>query len=217
MDYRDREIYESARRKSVSESHEQLKVKYNKLDLKNARKEGFRKGAEAGLKRGFIAGAMIAILACSGISMAKNTFVNNFMRDTSNPSVEAGYHAVIEETHRTNDNQGYWYDYSDIASSFDADTMDFDAFVYGNYKKVGWNQESRLSCMDELFYQFKLCGVTDCSTFLSYCESKGVCKEVDGKLQVDTKAYEEAIREYLVSLNEARDLEESIDNFKHGM
>lgn len=217
MDYRDRDIYESARRKSVSESQEQLKIQYNKRDLRGARREGFNKGAAAGLKRGFVAGAMVAVLACGGFAMAKNAVVNNFMRDTSNVSFDAGYHAVAEETHRTSDNQGYWYDYYDIARSFDAETMDFDAFVYGNYKQVGWNTESKLDCMDELFYQFNLCGITDCTSFLSYCEGKGVCKEVDGKMQVDTKAYEKAVREYLASLNEARELEENIDSFRHGM
>ncbi len=212
------ESYNLARAKSVNHSKEQEQsriVQYNKRDLREARREGFAVGARKGLKRGFIVGAMVTIIACSGFSMAHN-FLSNQFKSISNSSVVAGATAINNETHRTDDYQNYWYDYGDIASSFDGETMDFDSFVYGNYQQIGWNQESRLSCMDDLFYQFSLRGITDCNSFLSYCDSKGLCKEVDGKLQVDTKAYEGAIKDYLLSIKESQELENDIDSFRHG-
>lgn len=215
----DRDSYEYSRLKSVNRSQEQEQLRqivYSKKDMRDARRESFAKGAKAGLKRGFATGAIIAILAYSGFSLGKNAIMTAINTNYDNPSVDAGYHAVSEETFRTQDNQGYWYSYYDIAKSYDADTMDFDAFVYGNYKNVGWNEASKLSCMDELFRQFNMCGITDCSSFLSYCEGKGVCKEVDGQMQVDTKAYESAVRDYLASLNEVQELEDNIDGFRHG-
>ncbi|MDE5888466.1 MAG: hypothetical protein K2H20_00430 [Bacilli bacterium] len=218
MDYRDREIYENARRNSVNRSQEQAQVRiveYTKKDLRDARRDAYRKGATAGLKKGFMSAAIIAVLICGGIKLGGSA-IDAITTNYNNESVEAGYAAVNLETHRTQDNQGYWYDYYDIAKAFDAETMDFDSFVYGSYRNVGWNAESRLSCMDELFSQFKLCGLTDCSSFLAYCEEKGLCKEVDGQVKVDMKAYEQAIKEYLASLSEVQELEENIDSFRRG-
>lgn len=214
------EFYELARKKSVNRTREQAQQRereYEKSIYRKGRREGYTSGAKNGLKKGFITGAIVAIIACSGFTMGKDALVSRFGSDYSNPSVTAGYQVVGAETHRTDDMQNYWYDYYDIARGFDAETMDFDSFVYGNYRRVGWNESSRLSCMDELFYQFHSLGLTDFNSFVAYCEDKGVCKEVDGKLEVNTKAYENAVRAYIASLNEIQDLEEDVESFRHGM
>lgn len=212
--------YRTARAKSVNrtiEQEEERRNEYTKRAYREGRRDGFTAGAKKGLKRGFISAAIVTILLCSGFSMAKNAINDAFIKDYSNPSATSGYQIAASATHRTADNQNYWYDYYDIARSYDAETMDFDAFVYGNYRYVGWNQESKLECMDELFHQFYSVGITDFYSFVAYCEDKGVCKEVDGKLQVDSKAYEQAIKDYLYSLNEVQSLNDHIDEFKHGM
>lgn len=214
----ERDIYEAAKRKSVNvtrEEAESRKLEYTKRDIRNARRSGYNNGLKVGVRRGFISAAIVAVLICGGFKLGGNVY-ESLTVDYKNPSYEAGYTAVSAETHRTQDNQGYWYDYYDIASDFDAETMDFDSFVYGSYKNIGWNVDSRLSCMDELFSRFKSCGLTDCGSFLAYCNERGLCEEVDGKLQVNTSAYEKAIKEYIQSLKDSQELEANIESFRQG-
>lgn len=182
-----------AREKSVNRTKEQAAK----------RKQSFKKGLSEltyVIKRNYKdllkATAFIVVVGASIISM------NNVLHpDYINPSYDYGYQAVSDETHRTSDNQGYWYDYSDIARTYDSETMDFDSFVYGTYKHVGWNQESRYDCMDSLFSHFYRNGYTSCSSFLEYCDSKGACVEKDGRLVIDAKEFSNIMEEYMESLN----------------
>lgn len=153
--------------------------------------------------------ALVAIMASSAVSMH-----NVFNPDYINDSYDAGYQAVSIETHRTNDNEGYWYDYGDIAERYDEETMDFDSYVYGAYKNVGWNQQSRLDCMESLFRQFNLQGITNYSSFVSYCDAKGVVVEKDGELIVDTGAFSEMMEDYMRELNASQELEENVGKSK---
>ena len=86
--------------------------------------------------------------------------------------------------------------------------MDFDSFVYGTYKNVGWNQESRIDCMESLFRQFNIRGITDFASFLDYCNSKGACKEKDGKLVIDSGKFCSIMEEYMESLNNVNEFRE---------
>lgn len=191
---------ERARAKSVNRSLEQARK----------REQPFKKGMEElvyavkrNIKEVVAAGAFVAVLATSMFSM--HEVLNP---DYINDSYRSGYQAVSVETHRTNDNSGYWYDYGDIAERFDAETMDFDSYVYGTYKNVGWNQESRIDCMNSLFRQFNLQGITNYSSFLEYCDAKGVCKEKDGNLVIDTAKFCSVMEEYMESLNVVDEFQE---------
>ena len=177
--------------------------------------KGVNDGHCVGLRKGFITGAMITILGV-GTLVAGFTGVKGYVetKTATNPSVTAGYTAVISGTHRASDPQYYWYDYSGIALNFDEKEMDFDSFVYGVFKKVGWNKESTLECMDKLFHQLNLNGYTDSNSFFSYCKEKGLCKEVDGKLVVDTDKYMDAIQKYLLIYNELTENEDKVEQFK---
>ena len=137
----------------------------------------------------------MAALASSVVSMG-----NALNPDYVNDSYNAGYQAVSYETHRTQDNQGYWYDYHDIAARYD-EQYDFDSWVYGTYKNVGWNQQSKLSCMDEVFDALEDRGITEYDSFLEYCDAKGVCIEKDGKLVIDTKEFRKLTEDYMRQLN----------------
>lgn len=207
----DLEVYKRAKSKSVNSDGREAELR--KIAYKKGYEKGTNKGLKTGIKSGIVIGAVATILVSTGISMVSNAFNNNYVNDSYN----YGYKAVISETHRTNDNEHYWYDYIDIASSFDAETMDFDSFVYGTYAKVGWSEESRIDCMNDLFYNFKRLGFTNYSSFVSYCDSKGFCKEKDGKLVVDTHAFEKAIEEYMSNLNEIEEKEKSCEGFRNGL
>ncbi len=181
---------EKARAKSVNRSLEQSKEREVSLGKELA---GFIK---THVKEIFATACLIAAISSSVVSMG-----NALNPDYVNDSYNAGYQAVNYETHRTNDNQGYWYDYSDIAARYD-ESYDFDSWVYGTYKNVGWNQSSKLDCMDEVFDALEDRGITEYDSFLEYCESKGVCVEKKGKMTIDTKEFSKLTEDYMRSLNE---------------
>lgn len=195
--YMNRKRAERARANSVNKSQEEAR----------RREQPFKKGMSElvyVIKRNFkevaAATAFVAVIGASIISM------NNVLHpDYINDSYNSGYKAVSVETHRTYDNQGFWYDYSDIARLYDSETMDFDSFVYGTYKNVGWNQESRYDCMDSLFHHFNSMGYTSCDTFKEYCNSKGACVEKNGRLVIDPGLFSNIMEEYMEALNDVEE------------
>ena len=63
-----------------------------------------------------------------------------------------GYQSVVENTHRTEDNQGYWYDTTAIASDL-ASSSNYDDDVYGAYYKVNADGYNVLGTMDDIIAQ----------------------------------------------------------------
>lgn len=186
---REKAIMERARNKSVNRTVEQQKEREISLGKELV---------------GFITSHVKEIAVTAAIFIALTSSVNFFKAELNpdyiNDAYNAGYHAVSVETHRTQDNQNYWYDYHDIAARYD-ESYDFDSWVYGTYKNVGWNEESRLDCMDEVFDALEDRGITAYDSFLEYCEAKGVCKEKNGKTVIDTKEYRELVEDYMRSIN----------------
>lgn len=145
----------------------------------------------------------IAVTACLVATLASSvaSMRNALNPDYINDSYNAGYQAVSYETHGTiYDNGKYWYDYEDIAERYD-DKYDFDSWVYGAYRNVGWNQQSKLACMDEVFDALEARGITEYDSFLDYCNAKGVCIEKDGKLVIDTEQFRVLTEGYMIALN----------------
>lgn len=189
---------ERARQKSVNRTKEQAE----------SRELSFKKGfdelayfVKRNIKDVARAAVFVAVIGASVLSI-HNTLNPSYIND----SYTSGYQAVSYETHRTNDNSGYWYDYSDIASSYD-ESMDFDSFVYGTYKNVGWNTESKIDCMESLFKQFHLHGITHYSSFKDYCDAKGACELEDGKLVINTRKFCNIMEEYMDALNTVSELQ----------
>ena len=183
-------IMERARNKSVNRTVEQKQEREISLGKE------FANFISSHVKEIAIAAAIF--IACSS---TVNFFKNELNPDYVNPSYRAGYEAVSVETHRTQDNQHYWYDYGDIAARYD-ESYDFDSWVYGAYNNVGWNTESKHDCMDEIFDRLEDRGITDYDSFLEYCEAKGVCVENDGKLTIDTREFRKLTEDYMRDLNE---------------
>lgn len=176
-----RSIYENARAKSVNRRREQERRRRIKIALAK------RAAAIAG-----VAVATSIILAIAG-----NAYENFKNPEYANPSYDYGKAMVAAETHRTSDNENYWYDYGDIASGYNED-MDFDSYVYGVFNNIGWNQQSRLEAMESVFWQLELRELTDYESFVQYCEELGVCYEEDGKTQIDFGEYREVIEQRLI-------------------
>ena len=187
---RERALMERARNKSVNRTVEQKQER--KISL----------GKElVGFIKCYVKEIAVTVALIIAISSSVHFFQGQLNPDYTNDSYNAGYQVVSIETHRTEDNQHYWYDYWDIAERYD-DSYDFDSWVYGVFDNVGWNQESKIECMNEVFEKLAANDITVYSSFVDYCESKGVCVEKDGKLVVDTKAYREFVENYMRQLNE---------------
>lgn len=204
-DYIARRRAQRAKEKSVNKSREQAQ----------SRAVSFRKGldelayvAKRNVKELVMVGAVVAMLATSAV-VIKNTVT----RDYINNDYTAGYQAVTVETHRTQGNDGYWYDYNDIAGHYD-EGMDFDSFVYGAYSNLGWNQQSRIDCMNDLFRQLHLDGVTEFNSFVAYCDALGLCNTKGDDLIVDTRAFSKYMEKYMKDYNDS--LEVVSNNEKSG-
>ncbi len=182
-----------AMKKSVNQTQEQAKSR--EIDYSIGLRD-IKNFVLSYMKEITLTAACVAMLVVGANSM--EAIINP---SYTNDSYDSGRYAVSAETHRTQDNQNYWYDYSDIASRFDEERMDFDSYVFGTYETIGWNRESKIDCMDKLFYYFNLQDVTSYDSFVDYCNAKGVCIEKDGKLKVDTGDFRKCMIDYLEEYN----------------
>ena len=210
----DFEEYLKAREASVAKEQQE---ENNRRIYRRGYKKGLNRGFTEGIKRGFIAGAIAAVLVSGTLVLGYNGIKDSVTTAlATNVSVDYGEDAVSVGTHPASDPGKYWYDYREIALEYDAKSMDFDSFVYGAFRRIGWNESSALECMDHLFSQLHSCGYTDYSSFASYCASKGACREVDGRLVVDTDKYRDLVREYIQSLNSVEKQQEDVNGFRQG-
>lgn len=152
------------------------------------------------------------IVAINSAMMWKDILNPEFAND----SYDSARQIVSLETHRTQSNDAYWYDYSGMASMYDAETMDFDSYVYGVFSKLGWNNESKIDCMNDFFRALKNRGITSYDSFTRYCFAKGVCVVKDGDYVVDMNLYRETMEEYMISLNNLEELGNDDDYVRGG-
>jgi len=194
--------------------------------MEDARRESVNRDAEEARKRAIrvqkqkrairfhrIEGAIIAVALMASMYFTVPKVVDAFT-DYTNDSYHAGYHMVMEETHRTDDYQNFWFDYSDIAAGFE-EGMDFDSYVYGVYNRIlGSGSGRSIINMNDFFFQMYHRGYTEYSSFEDYCLAHGFSKEKDGKLVIDTGKYESAVRDYLRDLHQQDQLSEDIEAFR---
>lgn len=192
-----------AREKSVQESIDRGK-RTNAIPYRKGTQE-YANAVKRQVSKAIVTVASIAMIAGGVIGIYNITHP-----DYINDSYNSGYQAVNIETHRTSDNENYWYDYGDIAERYDPETMDFDSYVYGAYRNVGWDQQSRIDCMESLFRQLNIQGITNYSSFLDYCVAKGAVVEKGGDLTIDTRTFSDVMEEYMRELNETQSLSENV-------
>jgi len=117
----------------------------------------------------FIAGVAVVGGLAYGVSKIEDA---NLVKET------VGYQSVVENTHRTEDNKGYWYDTTAIASDL-ASSSNYDDDVYGAYYKVNADGYNVLGTMDDIIAQS-----SDYPDFTNYLKEHGLVK-ADGSIDVD--------------------------------
>ena len=91
-------------------------------------------------------GSLLAITVAAGITYGSVRLIDEI---SIYRSLEPYRSIVTENTYRTEDNQGYWYDTSRIAEGI-LNQEDVTLAVYGVYNKIGYNQGNKLLQMDLL-------------------------------------------------------------------
>lgn len=121
----------------------------------------------------FIAGIAVIGGLAAGISYGRSKIEEaNLAKET------VGYQSVVENTHRTEDNKGYWYDTQAIASDL-ASSKDYDDDVYGAYYRVNADGYNVDGTMNDIISQS-----SDYTDFKDYLRSQGLIKE-DGTIDVN--------------------------------
>jgi|GEM_PF-3456268 len=199
------EMYERARNKSVGE---EKKVRYVKMT---------REAYIARLKKTFLAGAMIAVLATSalvygGHAISKNLSESNIVREETSSYSQL----VNKETHRTDDNQHYFYDTYDIASELTSDQENIDKGIYGVYMNIGYNEGNKIEQMNDVIssvdFQKKAEETAQkFNNFNDYVVSKGFVDK-DGK--ADYNAYEAAMTNMIVNEHNVNEMQSQVDEIK---
>lgn len=176
---------------------------------------GYKKGRSAGYKQGFRKGAIYTIvvtalvtLGIKGATHLVGGVIDNF--NNTNEYVESGYHAVIDSTHSATDPGTYWYDYKSIADNYDPQSMDLYSYIFGVYKKVGWDNESAINSMNQVMHYLCEKGLTDCDDFSSFCDKIGACKVTDGKKEIDLGAFQQRMAEYVKQYNDLSDMKSEV-------
>lgn len=204
MDKR-QEMYERARNNSVGEDK---KVRYVKMrhELYVAR-----------LKASFIAGAVIGILVVGGLVYGSSTAINK-MQEYGIVNEELSQYSTIvnQNTHRTDDNQHYFYDTSDIASEIsDIKEDDIDKAIFGVYSNIGYNDENKIEQMNNIMNSVNFSKQEEAKgfdNFNDYVVSKGFVDK-DGKADYD--AYTNAMAKMIVDEHNINELQSQVDQVKN--
>lgn len=157
---------ENAKRNSIGSdkvsTDERKKVKTDKKTMKVYKKT-----------TAFIAGvAAVASLATLGFALKNRLDTNDLAKET------VGYQSVMENTHRTEDNSGYWYDTTAIASDI-ASSNDYDDNIYGAYYKIDSNGANVFGTMNDIIAKS-----SDYTDFTDYLRDHGLLKD-DGTIDIN--------------------------------
>ncbi len=199
------EMYERARNKSVGE---EKKVRYVKMT-----KEAYI----ARLKTTFLAGAMIAVLATSALVYGGHVISENLSESKIVREETSSYSQLVnKETHRTDDNQHYFYDTYDIASELTSDQDNIDKGIYGVYMNIGYNEGNKIEQMNDVissvdFQKKAEEAAQKFNSFNDYVVSKGFVDK-DGK--ADYNAYEAAMTNMIVNEHNANEMQSQVDEIK---
>jgi len=199
------DMYDRARKNSVGE---EKKVRYVRMN---------REAYIARLKASFIAGAMIAILAAGALVYGGHAISERLSESSIVRAETSSYSQLVgKETHRTDDNQHYFYDTYDIASELANDQKNIDKGLYGVYTNIGYNKANKIEQMNDVIssvdFQKNAEEVAQkFSNFNDYVVSKGFVDK-DGK--ADYNAYEEAMTKMIVNEHNVKEMQSQVDEIK---
>jgi len=108
---------------------------------------------------------------------------------------------VSSNTHRTDDNQHYWYDTYDIEKEVSNDPETFEEELYAVYNKIGYNDENKMKHMNEIMRH-----TGNYSDFDDYLTQKGF---VDENGEPSRENYEEYMDSYILAKSNMEKVEES--------
>ena len=121
----------------------------------------------------FVAGvATVCALVFSGLSVSNALETYNLAKNT------IGYQSVDENTHRTEDNKGYWYDTDSIASDI-VSSNDYDDNIYGAYYKIDSNGANVFGTMNDIIAKS-----SDYTDFKDYLKDHDLLKD-DGTIDIN--------------------------------
>lgn len=106
----------------------------------------------------FIAQSTLAIVLSgaalvSVVGMASDN-LNDFKNDRQ---IKSEYVQLLNEnTHRTDDTKGYWYDFDAIAKGLLTNSEDFELQLYCIYDQIGYNEANKIECMNNLFREINI-------------------------------------------------------------
>ena len=168
--------------------------------IENARRKSVQKDPirvakrKKALTRMFIAGAVAGMLLSVPVYATSNRIMNKIeVSQTLEETNDYAMRLVNSNTHRTADNQGYYYDEEKIAEGLLKDPTMFDANVYGVYGHIGYNQSNRMEEMNQVMHWVSWLNkdenLVTYDNFEEYYRQKGF---VDKEGNFDVKAFQKA-------------------------
>lgn len=104
--------------------------------------------------KSFLAGAALAVAGVALLIGVGDKAIDNYTEYKNIQQIKSSYVQILNDnTHRTYDNKGYWYDYEKTAKALLQNPDDFDLSLYCIYDQIGTNREEQLNCMNELIEQ----------------------------------------------------------------
>lgn len=191
--------------------------KYSENRLNNAKKESIgssddkvpyskHKVDKTKYMKAFIMGGLsiaVATIALSSvIKLGKKIKEDMFLQNYSS--------IVSVNTHRTSNNEGYWYDIDAIANQL-LQEEDISLALYGVYNKIGYNQGNKNLQMASLLNSMKFFAeynnqeVKTYSSFDDFLITNGF---VDKEGNPSTRKYEEAMDNYVTKVMNGEKLED---------
>ncbi len=180
-------------------------------------KNAYENGKKEGLKEGFIRGALAGFAVISALTFGYNGIVKLTHKYPVNISFETATESYHKNSNITSDNKGYWVDFDKVARSYNPEEMDIDSFLYGVFCGLcNVGEETRLEDMNTLVHHLYMSNKTEYSSFVLYCEARGLCYEEDGKLKIDVDKYKKALRDYMEDYGKRMETDQNIEEFKEG-
>lgn len=188
-------------------SMERERLEHNSINKNSAqaqqRRQVYRKRTKkvrTSMKK-VVIGILLVLALAVGAKKVVDNYKPYFDGSYINQSYSIGHDSIHDNTHRTANNEGYWYDVYSIAGLYN-DSLDFDSFVFGAYSGM---QTNIIRNMDDLFWQLKMRDLTDYNKFTDYVMGMGCVKVVDGQCIADTAEWKELMRDHIRIGNELGD------------
>jgi len=231
-------LFKEVNRKRSEEDDKVLDIRnnprYEKMrnnSLKSEKNKGVQNNRHKKLvqikKRIAITSATVGLALGLFIGTTVMPAISNSLQSYDNPSYSTGAEVVREETHRTSDNQNFWFDNVSIASTYTED-MDFDSFIFGVFNSMngsGCGTDQAMKNMNIVLRTLNHKGYTEYTDFREYCASKGFCYldedgnyelNDNGEIKINLDEYSSQTKKYMRTRNELADLESEVESFQKG-